>query len=120
MLGHESPFETQEMLEQKQEQQLALLLKEKGLDDPEAHTALNEWIAQQEQWADNSENSLDARIEVDLRTARLYLKAGLLDDVWDNFEYAKAQAWSRHNLRERDSLYQAIVKEVEQIEEFFQ
>jgi len=92
------------------ENRLVGLFKEKGLQAPEAKKLLIEWIKMQE-----AKRSNDSEVEIksNLRRARLYLRIGLVDEAFENFEDAKTQAWNEH----RDDLYEAIEKEVDEIKD---
>ena len=93
------------------EQQLVWLLKEKGVQDPEAREFLDKWTREQEKRVEESQDP-EAAIQFNLKRARLYLEAGYVEEAFENFEAARTQAWNE----QRNELYQAIMKEMDQIE----
>ncbi|HLB95572.1 MAG TPA: hypothetical protein VJK26_01560 [Patescibacteria group bacterium] len=99
--------------EESPEQQLVRLLKEKGVEDPEARNLLINWTLEQEKQVEQSDDYHFEQIQFNLRRARLHFKAGLVDAAFENFEAALTQAWNE----ERDELYQAIMKEMDEIED---
>lgn len=94
------------------EQQLIKLLKEKGVEDLEAKEFLDNWTREQEKLVEQSDDYHFEQIQFNLRRARLYFKAGYIDEAFENFEAARTYAWNE----QRDELYQAIMKEMDQIE----
>lgn len=98
--------------EENLEQQVIILLKEKGVEDPEARDILIRWTIEQEIQVENS-NDPEAPIQFNLRRARLYLEAGLTEGAFENFEAAQTQAQNEH----KDELYQAIEKEINEIKD---
>jgi len=106
----ESKFEFNE----KPEQKLARLLKEKGEENPEARDLLDRWTREQEKQVEQSDNYPLAQIYFNLRRARLYFEAGYVNDAFENFEAARTQAWNYKN----NELYQTIMKEMDELEDF--
>lgn len=100
--------------EESAEQRLAKLLKEKGVEDPEARDFLGAWTREQEERVDglDGEKRLVAMIELNLKRARLYFDAGYIDEAFENFEAAREQAWNEG----REELYQAIMSEMDKLE----
>lgn len=94
------------------EQRLIRLLQEKGAEDPETRELLNNWTQEQEQKVEKS-NDPDAPILLNLTRAHLYAAAGYIEEALENFEDARTQAWNE----QRDKLYQAIMREMDQLEE---
>lgn len=96
------------------EQQLVRLLKEKGAEDPEARKCLDIWTLEQEKIVEQStgEEYRIAQIQFNLKRARLYFEAGYVDEAFENFEAARTQAWNEG----REELYQAIMKEMDELE----
>ncbi|MDZ7586284.1 MAG: hypothetical protein U0946_00900 [Patescibacteria group bacterium] len=95
------------------EQQLVRLLKEKGVEDPEARNFLDIWTREQEKLVEQSDDYHFEQIQFNLRRARLYFEAGYVDEAFENFEAARTQAWNE----QRNELYQAIMKEMYQVED---
>lgn len=95
------------------EQQLVRLLKEKGVEDPEARNFLDSWTRKQEKQVEQSDDYNLEQIHFNLRRARLYFEAGYVDEAFENFEDARTQALNE----QRDELYQAIMKEMDQVED---
>jgi hypothetical protein len=100
-------FETPETPEQR----LIKLLQERGLDDPSAKEALIQWTIAQEQEVEQSKNK-DAPIQLNLKRARLYFEAGLVDEAFENYEDAYNQAYNEYN----DALCQLISDEMDEME----
>lgn len=98
--------------EESPEQQLVWLLKEKGVEDPEARKFLDNWTREQEKLVEQSDDYHLEQIQFNLRRARLYFEAGYVDEAFENFEAARTYAWNE----QRDELYQAIMKEIDEIE----
>lgn len=92
------------------EQQLIRLLKEKGSKNQEAKDLLISWTIEQEKQVEKSVNP-EAPIQFNLQRARLYFKAGYIEEALENFEAAQIQAWGE----QRNELYEAITKEVNEI-----
>lgn len=92
-------------------QQLTLLLKEKGIEDPNVKELLNNWTIEQEKQV-NKSNTPDAEIQFNLQRARLYLEAGYVEEALENFEAAQTQAWNEH----RTELHEAITQEILKIQ----
>lgn len=92
------------------EQQLIQLLKEKGAKNQEAKDLLISWTIEQEKQVEKSVNP-EAPIQFNLQRARLYFKAGYIEEALENFEAAQIQAWSE----QRNELYETITKEVNEI-----
>ncbi|KKT01829.1 MAG: hypothetical protein UV80_C0008G0039 [Candidatus Peregrinibacteria bacterium GW2011_GWF2_43_17] len=104
----EQKFETKE----NPEQQLVRLLKEKRTEDPETKEFLDSWTREQEQMVEKSTDP-EAPIQFNLRRARLYFEAGYVEEAFENFESARMQAWNE----QRNELYQAIMKEMDELED---
>lgn len=100
-------FENEENLEQK----LVRLLKEKGVEDPEARGLLDCWTREGEQEVER-ENSSVSSIQFNLRRARLYFEAGYTEEAFENFEAARVQAWNEN----RKELYEEIMREMDEKE----
>lgn len=68
------------------------LLREKGVQDLEAASHLQEWCMRRESAAEQAEDYPRAQIQIMIDRARLYYEAGLLDDAkqdyLDALEYA--------------------------------
>ncbi len=111
MTEKELTFETKES----PEQQLVRLLKEKGVEDPEAREFLDIWTREQEKQVEQStgEEYHIAQIQFNLKRARLYFEGGFVEEAFKNFEAARMQAWNE----QKDELYQAIMKEMDQVED---
>ncbi len=107
MLG-EPKFESRESAEQK----LVRLLKDKGVHDPEANEFLDKWTREQEMTIEQAEDYPLEQIQFNLRRARLYFKAGYVDEALEDFEDARTQAWNE----QRTELYEAIMKEIDKLE----
>ena len=107
-MGKISSFENKESVEQR----LIRLLKEKGVEDPEAKNLLDTWTRQQEEWAEKSNEPATAAIEFDLRRARLYFEAGYVDEAFESFEAARMQSWNNN----KEELYQKIMAEMDKLE----
>ena len=58
------------------ERRLVRLLREKGVEDPEAKKLLADWTQRQEGEVKKSSDPATAAIELNLRKARLYFAAG--------------------------------------------
>ncbi|MCK4354837.1 hypothetical protein KAW43_00580 [Candidatus Parcubacteria bacterium] len=97
--------------EEEPEQKLIRLLKEKGVEDPEARKLLLSWTIEQEKQVEKSDDP-EAPIQFNLRRARLYFDAGYRKAADENFEAARTQAWNEN----KKKLYQAIMKEMDEIE----
>ena len=108
MMEKEQKFETKE----NPEQQLVRLLKEKRTEDPETKEFLDSWTREQEQMVEKSTDP-EAPIQFNLRRARLYFEAGYVEEAFENFESARMQAWNE----QRNELYQAIMKEMDELED---
>lgn len=91
------------------EHKLATLLKEKGLEDPEAKDFLIKWTREQEKQVEESSDP-EASIQFELKRARLFLEAGLEEYAFESFEDAKTLAWNLH----KDELYNVIEKEMDE------
>lgn len=96
------------------EQQLVRLLKEKGVEHPEARKFLDIWTREQEKQVEQStgEEYHIAQIQFNLKRARLYFEAGYVEEAFENFEAALTQAWNE----KRDDLYNEIMKEMDKLE----
>ena len=105
-------FENQESFEQR----LTRLLKAKGIDDQETKELLNNWTSEQEKQVEHSDDYQAEQIQFNLRRARLYFEAGYIEEAFANFEAAREQAWNER----RDELYQSIMKEMGEIEDFLE
>lgn len=105
------PFENKESKEGAEER-LTQLLKEKGIEDPEARNLLDIWTREQERRVEE-EKSPTGAIELNLKRARLYWKSGYKDEAWENFESAREQAWNE----KRDELCKAIEEEMNTLED---
>jgi len=108
MMG-EPKFENLETAEQK----LVRLLKEKGVEDPEAKEFLDKWTREQEKLIEQAEDYPLEQIKFNLRRARLYFEAGYVDEALEDFEDARTQAWNE----QRTELYAAIMKEMDEMED---
>ena len=108
MMEKEPTFEENET----PEQQLVRLLKEKGVQYPEVREFLDNWTREQEKKVEQTDDP-EAPIKFNLLRARLYFKAGYVEEAFENFEAARMQAWNEG----RDELYQSIMEEMNQIEE---
>ncbi|KKS46612.1 hypothetical protein A2567_00825 [Candidatus Azambacteria bacterium RIFOXYD1_FULL_42_11] len=93
------------------EQRLARLLKEKGAEDPEARDLLDAWTREQEERVEEGSDPA-AKIEFNLKRARLYFEAGYVEEALENFEAARMQAWNEN----RQELYEAIMAEMDTLE----
>lgn len=93
------------------EQHLVRLLKGKGVEDPEARDFLDAWTQEQEKRVEEG-NDLVAKIEFNLKRARLYFEAGYVEEALENFEAARMQAWNES----REELYQAIMAEMDKLD----
>lgn len=94
------------------EQKIIRLLKERGIEDSEAKELLVAWTVEQEKEVEKSSDP-EASILFNLKRARLYFKAGYVDEAFENFEAAREQALNES----RDNLYRAIMDEMDQIED---
>ncbi len=94
------------------ERHLIWLLKEKGVENPEARSFLDGWTREQESEVKKSSNPAAAAIELNLRKARLYFAAGYGDEAFESFEAARMQARNES----REELYQAIMAEMSGLE----
>lgn len=104
-------FENKESLEQ----QLVRLLKEKGVEYLETREFLDAWTREQEKQIEQStgEEYSIAQIQFNLKRARLYFEGGYAEEAFENFEAARMQAYNE----QRDELYQAIMEEMDKIED---
>ena len=93
------------------DQKLINLLKEKGLEDPEAKELLKTWTVEQEAWAEKSQDFKAAQIEVNLKRGRLYFTAGMMNESYESFEDARTQAWNEN----REELYGKIMTEMDNL-----
>ncbi|MFH1194018.1 MAG: hypothetical protein V1661_03425 [bacterium] len=109
MIEKELKFENKENIEQ----QLIRLLKERGAEDSEAKECLDNWTREQEKQVELSDDYHLEQIQFNLRRARLYFKAEYIDEAFENFEDARIQARNE----QRDELYQAIMKEIDELED---
>lgn len=107
-MEQEPTFENKES----SEQQLIRLLKEKGAKNPEVRNLLDSWTHEQEKQVEQSDDYHLEQIQFNLRRARLYFEAGYVEEAFENFEAARTYAWNER----RDELYQAIMKEMDEIE----
>lgn len=89
------------------------LLKEKGAEDPEVRKSLDIWTREQEKQVKQSGDYHLEQIQFNLRRARLYFEAGYIGEAFENFEAARMQAYNE----QRDELYQAIIEEMDRIED---
>ena len=94
------------------EKRLAGLLKERGVEDPEARSLLDSWTRGQESEVKESSDPATAAIELNLRKARLYFAAGHGEEAFESFEAAQMQARNEN----RDELYQTIIAEMDRLE----
>ena len=92
------------------EQHLINLLKNKGVENLETKKSLNEWILGEEKKVEK-DNNPNAVIELNLRRARLYFKAGYKEEALENFEDARTQAFNEYN----DELYESILEEMDKL-----
>lgn len=108
--------------EENPEQQLVELLREKGkfifnlnkgVEDPEVRELLDSWTREQEKRVEQSDDYSLEQIKFNLERACLYFEAGYVDEAFENFEAARMQALYEH----RKELYQAIMKEMDEIED---
>ncbi len=95
------------------EKHLAELLKERGVENPEARRLLEDWTRGQESEVKESSDPATAAIELNLRKARLYFVAGYGDEALESFGAALMQARNEN----REELYQTIVAEMDKLEE---
>lgn len=93
------------------ERRLVRLLKEKGAEDPETRNFLDAWTREQEKLVEEGDDPV-AKIEFNLKRARLYFEAGYTDEAFENFEAARMQAWNEN----REELYQEIIAEMDRLE----
>jgi hypothetical protein len=93
------------------EERLIRLLRERGLEDPEALDAFITWCQQLEAIA-KLENTARAGIEVELKKAKACLAAGLDDQAWDTLEAICDQADS---LADVDDLHLEALRLMKQI-----
>lgn len=102
-------------IEENPEQRLVRLLKEKGAEDSEVKKILIVWTIEQEKQVEQlmGDAYSRAQIEFNLKRARLYFEAGYTEEAFENFEAARTQAWNE----QRNELYQAIMKELDQIKD---
>jgi len=110
MMEKKSAFENTESSERK----LVRLLKEKGVEDPEAREFLDIWTREQEKQVEQStgEEYYIAQIQFNLKRARLYFQSGYIGEAFENFEAARMQAWNKR----REDLYQEIMDEMDKLE----
>ncbi|MFA6135909.1 MAG: hypothetical protein WC705_00920 [Candidatus Paceibacterota bacterium] len=94
------------------EQRLVELLREKGVEDEGVRSALINWTIEHERQVQESSDP-EAVPRFVIRQAHLYLKAGYVTEALESFEAARMWAWNKG----RDELYQAIVKEMNEIED---
>jgi hypothetical protein len=93
-----------------EEQALIAKLRERGVDE-EAQKELLTWTEAQEARA-REINTSRANIEVNVRRAKLYRAAGLIDEAWDVLESVRMQA-----LNEGESdLYDEAMQLMDEIE----
>lgn len=111
-MEEEPTFENQENKESA-EQRLVRLLKEKGVEDPEARNLLDSWTREQEKQVEQSDDYHFEQIQFNLRRARLYFKAGYIEESIENFEDARMYAWNE----QREDLYQEIMEEMDRVED---
>ncbi|MDO8557026.1 MAG: hypothetical protein Q7R98_00995 [Candidatus Jorgensenbacteria bacterium] len=103
-------FESEESLES-MEERLVVMLKEKGIEDSETKKILNAWADRLEKWVVES-GMPTAGIELNLKWARMYFKAGFTDSAVENFEHAREQAFNEG----KDELLKAIDAEMDKLE----
>ncbi len=89
------------------EQKLVRILKEKGLDNPEAKKMLINWYEEQDNISEAAENFDDAKVRSDWRLARLYFSAGLDDESLEKYKDTGDEAWQKG----WDDLYNEIMDE---------
>lgn len=89
-------------------QQFVQEFKEKG-QVAEVIAILNTWTDEQEKLVYESHDPATAAIELNLRRARLYHEAGLIEETRENYNDARKQA---HN-EGRTELFQAIEEEMD-------
>jgi hypothetical protein len=77
---------------------LVRLLSENGPDDPEARVLLDNWTRDQEKMVGESADQARSAIELNIRRARLYIRAGFVKEGIENIAAALEQAW--HERRE--------------------
>ncbi|GEM_PF-2021086 len=92
------------------EKRVSRLLREKGIENKEAHEALIKWTIDQEKAVENSTDP-EASILFNVRRACLYLEAGYIESSLENFYDAAEQAYQER----RDELCEKIEKEAEEI-----
>lgn len=104
-------FESLETLEQR----LIRSLREKRPDESaEVRVMINAWTDEQEKIVDASKDRRMAQIELNLRRARLYFKAGYKEEALENFNDAMDQAYA---MRHQDpNLEQRIINEMDSLE----
>jgi hypothetical protein len=76
-----------------EEAKLAALLKEKGVENPEAREALIRWTRSQEDLVVQSKDP-DASIKFELKRARLYASSGYVEEAMQAYEDAHEIAWN--------------------------
>ncbi len=94
------------------ERRLIRLLKERGVENPEAKRLLDSWTREQEGEVKKSGDPATAAIEFNLKKARLYFAAGYGDEALESFEAARTQALNEN----RGEPYQAIMAEMDELE----
>jgi len=109
----EPKFETP----QNPEEELAMLLIEKGPENPEAMERLVEWTKEQEEAVKKADDYPLAQLEFKLKQARLYLRIGqngqddFMECACESFNDALTQAFNER----RRKLFQEIRKEMKGI-----
>ena len=107
------PIVTKE--QKNKEQEIIALLKENGLDDPEAENLIDEYVTEQEKLGEQSEYSIAGQIQKSIMQARLYAKAGYDEDALRILYSAKENAF--HTREESAStLSGKIIDMIEEIE----
>lgn len=76
-----------------EEAKLAALLKEKGVENPEAREALINWTRSQEELVVQSKDP-DASIKFELKRARLYASSGYIEESMHAYKDAYDIAWN--------------------------
>lgn len=85
------------------------MLKLKNKEDLEVFYLFYDWQAQEE---DKLPKTSEASIEFNLRKARLFAEAGLIEEAFDEFNGVRMQAWNEG----REDLYNQIMAEMDELE----
>lgn len=99
----EDPIESPEDL-------LAMMLKERGFEDPQVLASLRAWSDREERLTEQltGRDYLVGQIELERRRGRLYLRAGYIEDACGAFNNVRDQAQNEG----MTELYDAITDEI--------